>query len=64
MRDNKACEMDLEDLKPGHSYYLASDEDELEERWNYEILPLLVEYYNDGLVDKSTKDLVYTDLIK
>ena len=64
IEDNKACEMDLEDLKPGHSYYLASDEDELEERWNYEILPLLVEYYNDGLVDKSPKDLVYTDLIK
>lgn len=64
IEDNKACEMDLEDLKPGHSYYLASDEDELEERWNYEILPLLVEYYNDGLVDKSPKDLVYTALIK
>lgn len=64
IEDNKACEMDLEDLKPGHSYYLASDEDELEELWNYEILPLLVEYYNDGLVDKSPKDLVYTDLIK
>lgn len=64
IEDNKACEMDLEDLKPGHSYYLASDEDELEERWNYEILPLLVEYYNDGLVDKSPKALVYTDLIK
>lgn len=64
IEDNKACEMDLEDLKPGHSYYLASDEDELAERWNYEILPLLLEYYNDGLVDKSPKDLVYTDLIK
>lgn len=64
IEDNKACEMDLEDLKPGHSYYLASDDTELEERWNYEILPLLVEYYNDGLVDKSPKDLVYTDLIK
>lgn len=64
IEDNKACEMDLEDLKPSHSYYLTSDEDELEGRWNYEILPLLVEYYNDGLVDKSPKDLVYTDLIK
>lgn len=64
IEDNKACEMDLEDLKPGHSYYLASDEDELEERWDYEILPLLVEYYNDGLIDKSPKSLDYNNLIK
>lgn len=63
IEDNKACEMDLEDLKPGHSYYLASDETELEERWNYEILPLLVEYYNDGLIDKSPKEIDYNTLI-
>lgn len=63
IEDNKACEMDLEDLKPGHSYYLASDDTELEERWNYEILPLLVEYYNDGLIDKSPKEIDYNNLI-
>lgn len=46
----KNSEMDIEDLKVGHSYFFAKDKDELEMRWQYEILPLLNEYIKDDII--------------
>ncbi|MBR2202360.1 MAG: AAA family ATPase [Bacteroidales bacterium] len=46
-------EMDFEDLMVGHSYFIAKDEAELEMKWKYEIIPLLHEYYKDGLLQKD-----------
>ena len=44
----------LEDVMIGHSYFLANNEEELKIKLNYEIKPLLLEYYKDGiLVDKK-----------
>lgn len=38
----------------GHSYFLANNKEELKIKLNYEIKPLLIEYYKDGiLVDKK-----------
>ena len=42
----------VEDLMIGHSYFLADDKKQLELKWKYEVLPLLAEYYKDGLITK------------
>lgn len=53
IKNKKQSDMDLDDLMIGHSYFLAKDEKELEQKWKYEILPLLMEYYKDGLLTES-----------
>lgn len=44
-------------LLPGHSYYLASTEDEAKQRFKYELLPLLDEYIRDGHLGPATTEL-------
>lgn len=39
--------LDMDDLMIGHSYFMTKD---LPMAWEYEIRPLLVEYYKDGLL--------------
>lgn len=39
--------LDMDDLMIGHSYFMTED---LPMAWEYEIRPLLVEYYKDGLL--------------
>ena len=46
-------EMDIEDLMVGHSYFLARNEEELDLKWKYEIVPLLHEYYKDGIIKQD-----------
>ena len=56
IEDNKDSEFDIEDLRIGHSYFLVDKNDngaQLEQRWKYEILPLLREYYKDGIITKD-----------
>ena len=48
-------DMDIEDLMVGHSYFLAKDEKELDLKWRYEIVPLLREYYKDGIIKQDVK---------
>ena len=44
-------DMDIEDLMVGHSYFM--DAANLQMKWQYEILPLLMEYHKDGIISKS-----------
>ena len=41
------------DLMPGHSYFMANSRDELDLKWEYEVLPLLREYKKDGLISHN-----------
>ncbi len=51
-------DMDIEDLMVGHSYFMAKD-GELPIKWEYEIYPLLNEYFKDGICMKAPeKDMV------
>lgn len=50
IKKNSASDMNLDDLMIGQSYFLAKDVKELELKWQYEVLPLLKEYYKDGLI--------------
>ncbi|MBR4376683.1 MAG: AAA family ATPase, partial [Spirochaetia bacterium] len=43
-------DMDIEDLMVGHSYFLAEDDNALQMKWEYDIVPLLREYYKDGII--------------
>ena len=44
-------DMDIEDLMVGHSYFM--DAINLQMKWRYEILPLLMEYHKDGIINQS-----------
>lgn len=46
-------ELSLDDLMIGHSYFMADDESKLKLRYKYEVLPLLEEYFRDGLIIKD-----------
>lgn len=58
-------DMDIDDLMVGHSYFLAKDEDELQMKWEYDILPLLREYYKDGIIKTDVpKNTLIGEFIK
>ena len=44
-------------LLPGHAYFLAENEDELRERFRYELLPLLDEYLQQGYLGPAASEL-------
>jgi 5-methylcytosine-specific restriction protein B len=37
-------------LQPGQGYFIARDEEEMKNRLIYEIMPLLKEYFAEGLI--------------
>lgn len=47
---NNANELDIEDLKVGHSFFMVDDVDKLQLNLDYEIIPLIKEYIKDGLL--------------
>lgn len=51
-------DLSIDDLMVGHSYFMAKTEEELRDKMEYEILPLINEYINDGIlnVDKKEKN--------
>ena len=44
-------DMGIDDLMVGHSYFMAESEDELRDKVEFEILPLINEYINDGILN-------------
>ena len=56
--------MELDDLMVGHSYFLTDNDEELNIKWKYDILPLLKEYFKDGIIKKNVeKDKLIQDFI-
>lgn len=53
----KLCgDLDIDDLMVGHSYFMSASEEELKEKMEYEVLPLISEYINDGILNVSSKE--------
>ncbi len=50
-------DMEIDDLMVGHSYFMTEKEDELKLKIQYEVIPLLKEYCNDGLLTCSPEEL-------
>ena len=44
-------------LMPGHAYFLVKNEHELRDRLRFEIIPLLDEYLQQGLLGPATSEL-------
>lgn len=55
VKDYNSQDLNFDDLMVGHSYFMAKDIDSLRLKWDYEVIPLLKEYVNDGLL-KNVKD--------
>lgn len=47
---HKAANIELEDLKVGHSYFMAKDMDTLKMKMKFEVVPLIKEYIKDGIL--------------
>ena len=56
---HKAADFELEDLKVGHSYFMAKDLDTLRLKMRYEVVPLIKEYQKDGILKTEKDDHLY-----
>ena len=45
-------------LMPGHSYFIAKNDEELRTRFRYELLPLIDEYLRQGFLAQATSELI------
>ena len=45
----------IDDLMVGHSYFMAQDETELKAKIRYEVIPLINEYINDGILNVTNE---------
>ncbi len=59
IKSHKAdSEMDIKDLMVGHSYFMASSEENLNMKFEYEVKPLIEEYIKDGIISASMSDFL------
>ena len=58
---HKASDFELEDLKVGHSYFMAKDMASLKLKMHYEVVPLIKEYIRDGILRSMADDDKYFD---
>ena len=56
---HKASDFELEDLKVGHSYFMAKDFESLKLKMRYEVVPLIKEYIKDGILRSMSDDEKY-----
>ena len=57
IKENISPDYSIDDVMIGHSYFLAKDEEKLKMKLEYEIKPILLEYYKDGiLIDNRNND--------
>ena len=56
LKDNPT-DMKMDDLMPGHSYFMAESLPELETKVKYELIPLVEEYTKDGIIEVSDEKL-------
>ena len=50
-------EFDVDDVRPGHTYFLAENKPTLWNKFVYQVHPLLREYYKDGILKQAVKTL-------
>lgn len=49
-------DMCIDDLMVGHSYFMAESEEKLQDKVEFEILPLINEYINDGILNVKNEE--------
>ena len=56
---HKDTDFELEDLKVGHSYFMAKDMASLKMKMRYDVVPLIKEYIKDGILRGTPDDKKY-----
>lgn len=56
--DHKNSDFRKEHVQVGHSYFLVDKDKSLSMRWTYEIMPLLKEYLQDGILRESARGVI------
>lgn len=51
------ADMKIDDLMPGHSYFMADNIEDLKDKLEYELIPLIEEYTKDGIIEVSDDKL-------
>lgn len=46
----------IDDLMVGHSYFMAEDKEELSNKIEFEVVPLIREYINDGILNVTSEE--------
>ena len=59
--DDNKVDMEIDDMMVGHSYFQANDMGDLNVKWEYEILPLMQEYYKDGIIKANPSSCSMAD---
>ena len=49
-------DLGIDDLMVGHSYFMAKSKDELTNRIEFEVIPLIKEYINDGILNVKSSE--------
>lgn len=57
-KDYVSLEFNIEDIKIGHSYFIAKDTEELKNKLEYQVKPLLREYIKDGVLNENVSKKV------
>ena len=64
VKDTISSGYKAENFYIGHTYFMVKDNDLLEKRLEYQILPILREYYEDGIIDlKKVSENTFPELI-
>ena len=56
IKEKQCGDLGIDDLMVGHSYFMSDSKEELKEKMEYEVLPLIAEYINDGILNVSSKE--------
>lgn len=56
IRKKQCGDLGIDDLMVGHSYFMSDSEEELKDKMEYEVWPLIAEYINDGILNVSSKE--------
>lgn len=54
---NHKTDISIDDLMPGHSYFMAETKEELSLKLEYELIPLVSEYAKDGIISAADYEL-------
>ena len=61
-KDYLSSDFEPKDVQLGHSYFLATKEEDLKLKLEYEIKPLLREYVKDGILSEGAKEIIEKEL--
>jgi len=56
--DTLSLEFNPDDVMLGHSYFIADNDEELKNKLKYQVIPLLIEYIKDGVLNENAREKI------